>query len=81
MGDVDFTGKNGSVSGSFSPTADKAFYVELAVSPTHGDLCLNSDGSFIYYARDGFTGTDRFALQLNFGYAVTQEIVITVTVE
>ncbi|MBR5263244.1 MAG: DUF4855 domain-containing protein, partial [Clostridia bacterium] len=81
VGDVDFTGKNGSVSGSFSPSADKAFYVELAVSPTHGDLCLNSDGSFIYYARDGFTGTDRFALQLNFGYAVTQEIVITVTVE
>ncbi|MBO7157488.1 MAG: hypothetical protein J6W31_02690, partial [Clostridia bacterium] len=78
---TEFVCKGASVSDDINATSEKAFRAELAVSPSHGDLRLNGDGSFTYYAEEGFTGADRFALKLNFGYAVTQEIVITVTVE
>jgi hypothetical protein len=78
---TEFVCKGASVTDDINAASEKAFRAELAVSPSHGDLRLNGDGSFTYYAEEGFTGADRFALKLNFGYAVTQEIVITVTVE
>ena len=88
-----FTEENAPRFTAFATTEDRLawqMYVEhrlMYVDEEDGRICgyyslrLNGDGSFTYYAEEGFTGTDRFALKLNFGYAVTQEIVITVTVE
>lgn len=56
--------------------------VELAVSPVHGDLQLSSDGTFSYYlhTEEEFSGTDYFAVTLDFGYAKTEEIIIALDV-
>ena len=81
FGETEYTCSGDSVSGALEPCADEPFLVELAVSPTHGDLLLHNDGSFTYYPEEGFVGADRFAIVLNFGYAKTAEILVSVTVE
>ena len=69
------------MSGALEPDADEPFLVEIGVSPAHGNVALHSDGSFTYYPEEGFVGEDRFAIVLNFGYAVSAEIVVNITVE
>ena len=81
VGVTDYICSGDSISGELTPSADEPFRVELAVSPNHGALRLNADGSFDYFPNEGFVGTDKFAVVLNFGYASTYEIVITVTTE
>ncbi len=39
---------------------DRAMEAVLIQNPEHGDLCLNSDGSFAYSPDPGFIGTDGF---------------------
>ena len=81
VGQTEYVSSGDSVSGELKPSADEPFYVEIAVSPDHGDLLLHNDGSFTYYPAEDFVGTDKFAVVLNFGYAITEEILVSVTVE
>lgn len=81
VGKTEFTCSDGIVVGSPEFSSDKGFQAEVAVSPAHGDLRFNGDGFFNYYPHEGFTGTDRFAVVLDFGYTKSPEIVITITVE
>lgn len=81
VGKTEYTCTDSQINGSLDPKTERFFSMLLAVSPVHGDLRLNSDGSFTYYADEGFTGIDRFAVVLDFGYTTSPEIVITVTVE
>lgn len=57
-----------------------ACWYQLGTSPRHGNLQLNENGTFLYYPQEGFTGTDSFSVILDFGYAQSEELVITVTV-
>jgi VCBS repeat-containing protein len=54
----------------------------LAVGPTHGALSLNANGSFVYTATNGYSGTDSFTYQSSDGTATlgTGTVTITVTV-
>lgn len=78
---LDYSCRDGVVNGDTIAEADGAYRFVLAVSPAHGDLRLNGDGTFAYYAEDGFSGVDRFAVVLDYGYAKSEEIVITITVD
>ena len=61
--------------------AQGVFVPTLSVSPQHGDLRLNLDGSFTYYPESGFSGVDRFAIYLDYGFSRTEEIVVTIRVD
>jgi len=61
--------------------ADGSFRLLLNVSPSHGDLRLNENGSFIYYPNKDFVGVDKFSVVLDYGYGRSEEIVLTITVE
>lgn len=81
VGKTEYTCKDSLNNGNLDPNTDRFFSVVPAVSPSHGGLRLNSDGTFTYYADEGFAGTDQFAVVLDFGYTTSPEIVVTVTVE
>ncbi len=67
--------------GSCIATGTGLYQFALSVSPSHGDLCLNEDGSFIYYPNKDYTGVDRFSVILDYGYGKSDEIVVTITVK
>ena len=81
VGKTEYACKDGLINGSLAPESESPYRLELSVSPSHGDLRLNSDGTFTYYAHEGFTGIDQFAVVLDYAYTTTPEIVVTVTVE
>jgi VCBS repeat-containing protein len=53
---------------------------ELATPPTHGELSLNSDGSFTYTPDVGFVGEDRFDYQASDGSTSTESQTVTINV-
>lgn len=78
--ELSYTCNEAHVKGETIAYSEGTYRFSLAVSPGHGDLQLNGDGSFVYYAEEGYTGTDRFAVVLDYGYAQSEEIVVTITV-
>ena len=54
--------------------------MSIAVSPEHGSVVLNPDGSFTYVPQLDFHGTDRFTYRRSFGneFASDAEVVIEV---
>ncbi len=80
-GVLSYTCIDGILEGEKIAESTGAYVFSLSVSPSHGSLRLNSDGSFVYYANEGYTGTDRFAVILDYGYAQSEELVVTVSVE
>ena len=53
----------------------------LAGDPTHGDVTLNSNGSFVYTPDPDFFGTDTFTYKASDGSATSTETTVTITVE
>lgn len=78
--DDTFITENGVTRGAKIFEAKGAYSICLAVSPQHGDLQMNLDSTFTYYADSQYTGEDRFAIYLDYGFSRTEEIVITIHV-
>lgn len=78
---LDYTVKSGNhvVCGPVA-SGDGLYQFVLGISPSHGDLCLNEDGSFVYYPGKDFKGVDRFSVVLDYGYGKSDEIIVTITV-
>ncbi len=53
----------------------------LTVNPTHGNINLNPDGSFIYTPDSGFYGTDGFSYAANDSVAGSAAALVTITVD
>jgi hypothetical protein len=49
--------------------------------PANGTLTLNADGSFVYTPNDGFSGEDSFTYTAGDGTGVSNEAVVTITIE
>ena len=73
------------VLGNDTDPEDDALTAVLASPPAHGTLVLNADGSFVYTAAAGFSGTDTFTYRASDGLltsgiaAVTVEVAATTT--
>jgi hypothetical protein len=52
----------------------------LVTSPVSGTLTLNPDGSFVYLANPGFTGTDSFTYYASDGYLNSDTVTVTIYV-
>ncbi|MFO0902889.1 MAG: Ig-like domain-containing protein [Pirellulales bacterium] len=52
----------------------------LSISPTHGTLTLNSDGSFTYTPAAGYVGADSFSYVANDGAAISNLVQVSLTV-
>ena len=63
--------------GEFSAFADS---LAISKSPRYGSLMLNLDGSFVYYAPEGFTGSDSFAVCINLGYVTGGDTVVEIEI-
>lgn len=50
----------------------------LKVAPTHGEVELNKDGSFVYIPKVGFSGIDTFTYQAYDDFSVSEPAVVTV---
>ena len=57
-----------------------ALMVTMVADVDHGDLTLNSDGSFTYTPVNGFVGTDTFTYTASDGVESTGETTVTITV-
>lgn len=78
---------------SFNVTADAPFAGTLAlegetvtsyrvaVSPAHGTVTINEDGTFVYYPDEGFTGTDSFAYAVSEQLEFSEPCIVEITVE
>ena len=53
---------------------------QLITPTSHGELFLNTDGSFTYWPYDSFYGTDSFTYTATNGYAVSAPVTVTITV-
>lgn len=62
------SGKSVSGEVTVSETYSLCLGYELAVSPEHGSVSVNNDGSFIYTPYDGYTGEDWFEIRADYGY-------------
>lgn len=53
---------------------------QVAVSPKHGTVTINADGTFVYYPDEGYTGKDSFsyAVSEQLGYSDPCDVEITV---
>jgi VCBS repeat-containing protein len=70
---------NGSLTGSDSDLDSLTFHAG-SVSPAHGTLTVNSDGTFNYVPAANFHGTDSFSFKVNDGTSDSAEATVTVTV-
>lgn len=77
---TEFTTTGGAFDSTKIYEAQGVFTPVLSVSPQHGDLRLNLDGTFSYYPEGGFIGEDQFAIYLDYAFSRTKEIVITIQV-
>lgn len=53
----------------------------LVSGTAHGELTLNSDGSFTYTPDDNFNGTDSFSYKANDGSVDSTPVAVTITVD
>ena len=54
--------------------------VQIAASPTHGQLLLNPDGSFQYIPGANFFGQDQFSYRISDGENLSEPVVVTIEV-
>ncbi|MEM7783987.1 MAG: Ig-like domain-containing protein [Planctomycetota bacterium] len=54
---------------------------QVVVSPSHGELIINPDGTFTYRPNIGFVGTDEFQYQLNDGEDDSEPVAARLIVE
>lgn len=67
--------------GKITVDADTYARVLLSATPIYGDIRLNLDGTFTYYRRTENAADDRFEVILDFGYAQSEPIIITLKAE
>lgn len=65
---------------TLAPEGEKNVAYRVSISPEHGTVTINADGSFVYYPDEGFTGTDTFSYAVSeyLGYSAPCEVTITV---
>ncbi len=65
---------------TLAPEGEINIRYRVSVSPKHGTVTINADGSFVYYPDEGFTGTDTFsyAISANLGYSAPCEVTVNV---
>jgi hypothetical protein len=66
--------------GTLAPEGELNTKYRVAISPQHGTVTINEDGSFVYYPDEGFTGTDTFSYAISeyIGYSAPCEVTINV---
>ena len=47
--------------GTLAPESEKNVSYTVSISPAHGTVTINADGTFVYYPDKGYTGTDTFS--------------------
>jgi hypothetical protein len=58
---VSFTAaKDTPTNSTLNPDRDETMQFKILVSPKHGTVTINSDGTFTYYPDKGYTGADEF---------------------
>jgi hypothetical protein len=57
------------------------FITSIVVSPVHGSLQLQYDGSFVYTPDADFSGIDTFQYQASDGYVLSNVATVTITVD
>lgn len=67
--------------GKISVSSETYARVILSTSPLKGDLRLNMDGTFTYYRHENAPADDQFEVVLDFGYAKSEPILITLKAE
>lgn len=79
--DASFAGQKGTpLTGTLNATGTDGEVYFLVLSPEHGSVTVDEDGSFVYYPEAGFTGTDSFrVVKSNYLYE-TESAEITVQV-
>ena len=65
---------------TLAPEGEINIRYRVSVSPQHGTVTINADGTFVYYPDEGFTGTDTFsyAISANLGYSAPCEVTVNV---
>ena len=65
---------------TLAPEGEKNVAYRVSISPAHGTVTINADGSFAYYPDEGFTGTDTFSYAVSeyLGYSDPCEVTVTV---
>ena len=65
---------------TLAPEAEKNVSYTVSISPAHGTVTINADGTFVYYPDKGYTGTDTFSYCISeqLGYSAPCEVTITV---
>ncbi|MBR5745638.1 MAG: DUF4855 domain-containing protein [Clostridia bacterium] len=69
---------NGSVSAGGNAVGAVIFAPEI--TPQHGSLAMEDNGTFAYYPNAGFTGTDTFTFRVSRFLSYSEEITVTVKV-
>lgn len=72
--------KNTPLDGSVSSGSDIRVY-RLSLSPEHGTVTLDENGSFTYYPNKNYTGRDSFAFRANEYLCDSEDAVVTVEVK
>jgi len=62
-------------------TSDQPMTAVKLSDPTHGQVILNTDGSFNYTPDAGYAGTDSFSYKANDGYADSNSATVTLTID
>lgn len=73
---------NGSVDAVIEMTDhDITGIVIVNASPRYGSVRVNTDGSFTYFAPEGYIGSDKFEVCFNYGYGVSETYTVNITIE
>ena len=78
-GELTVSASDGVLANDTDPENDPLTAIK-ATDPTNGTLTLNSDGSFTYTPRAGFSGTDSFTYKANDGTNDSNIATVTLTV-
>ncbi len=65
---------------TLAPEGEQNVKYRVAISPQHGTVTINADGTFVYYPDEGYTGTDTFSYAISeyLGYSAPCEVTINV---
>ena len=68
-------------SGTLAGEGETVITYRLAVSPQHGTVTINADGTFVYYPDEGYTGSDSFAYAISRQLEYSEPCGVSITVE
>ncbi len=68
-------------SGTLALEGETVTSYRVAVSPAHGTVTINNDGTFVYYPDEGYTGTDSFAYAISDQLEFSEPCVVEITIE